>query len=306
MSISPSAPFIPPLPTALNRCYLIKIEGIIIMFKKPSTKALFIATLIGASAITFSASSFAISRTEVKQIVIEEAQRSTVPPALALAVAKVESDFQERVRSHKGARGVMQIMPATARGEFGVDADELWDPRLNIQLGIDFLERLYAQYGGEWELALSHYNGGTLKGGKGSYAKPHSYTKKYVADVMRWWQRYQDQANAWGVTQTANANISVDWVAVRSTKDKTEFYGDPDPQEDDEIEYKLQAKIKAAQTVPVMAQAYQYKKPLVTWSEPTVLTKTPQYRAQHSSNTNFWDRVSTARNSLDDFGTRTN
>ena len=279
------------------------------MYKTPSTKARFaaalIGALIGASAIACSTSSFAVSRTEVKQIVIEEAQRSTVPPALALAVAKVESDFQERVRSHKGARGVMQIMPATAQGEFGVDADELWDPRLNIQLGIDFLERLYAQYGGDWELALSHYNGGTLKGGKGSYAKPHSYTRKYVANVMRWWQRYQDQAEVWGVTQTANANISVDWVAVRSAENKADFYGDPDPQENDEIEYQLKEKIKAAQTAPFVAKTYQYKRPVVTWSETNILTETPNYQVQNTSNTNFWDRVSRARNNLDDFGPQT-
>ena len=279
------------------------------MYKTPSTRARFaaalIGALIGASAIACSTSSFAVSRTEVKQIVIEEAQRSTVPPALALAVAKVESDFQERVRSHKGARGVMQIMPATAQGEFGVDADELWDPRLNIQLGIDFLERLYAQYGGDWELALSHYNGGTLKGGKGSYAKPHSYTRKYVANVMRWWQRYQNQAEVWGATQTANANISVDWVAVRSAENKADFYGDPDPQENDEIEYQLMEKIKAAQTAPFVAKAYQYKRPVVTWSETNILTETPNYQVQNTSNTNFWDRVSRARNNLDDFGPQT-
>ena len=279
------------------------------MYKTPSTKARFAAALIGAlvgaSAIACSTSSFAVSRTEVKQIVIEEAQRSTVPPALALAVAKVESDFQERVRSHKGARGVMQIMPATAQGEFGVDADELWDPRLNIQLGIDFLERLYAQYGGDWELALSHYNGGTLKGGKGSYAKPHSYTRKYVANVMRWWQRYQNQAEVWGATQTANANISVDWVAVRSAENKADFYGDPDPQENDEIEYQLMEKIKAAQTAPFVAKTYQYKRPVVTWSETNILTETPNYQVQNTSNTNFWDRVSRARNNLDDFGPQT-
>ena len=102
-----------------------------------------------------------------------------------MAVAKVESDFQYRVRSHKGAIGVMQIMPATARSEFGINPDELWDPRLNIQLGIDFLEQLYAQYGEKWELALSHYNGGTLKGGKGALPNPMD-TQKYVADVFRW------------------------------------------------------------------------------------------------------------------------
>jgi hypothetical protein len=145
----------------------------------------------------------AASRSEIKRIVIEEAQRSTVPPALALALAKVESDFQEKVRSHKGARGVMQIMPKTARDEFGVAADELWDPRLNVQLGIDFLEQLHEMYGGRWELALSHYNGGTLKGGPGPNARPHGYTRKYVANVMRWWKRYAEQQDVWGPTVVA-------------------------------------------------------------------------------------------------------
>lgn len=150
------------------------------------------------------ADAVAATRTEIKQIIIEEAQRSTVPPALALAVAKVESDFQDRVESHKGARGVMQIMPKTARDVFGVAADELWDPRLNVQLGIDYLEQLYEMYGRRWELALSHYNGGTLKGGPGANATPHGYTRKYVADVTRWWGRYGEQQKVWG-TMIADA-----------------------------------------------------------------------------------------------------
>lgn len=278
-------------------------EGTQLMFQKFKPKSLIMALMIGTSAIAFSTSGSAVSRTQIKQIVIEEAQRSTVPPALALAVAKVESDFQERVRSHKGARGVMQIMPATALGEFGVDADELWEPRLNVQLGIDFLERLYAQYGGSWELALSHYNGGTLKGGKGSYAQPHSYTRKYVADVMRWWQRYQDQSEVWGGTQTANANISVDYVAVSSENEEAGFYGDPDPGGTGDIEYKLQAKIEAAHNSPVLAQAPGYKRPVVTWIAPTIITQSPSYTTKNMSGNSFWDRVSKARNTLDDFGT---
>ncbi len=93
----------------------------------------------------------------------------------------------------------MQIMPATAQSEFGIDADELWTPRLNVQLGIDYLERLYDQYGGKWELALSHYNGGTLSG-KGANAVPHVYTRKYVKSVLNWYHRYTDQARVWRVT----------------------------------------------------------------------------------------------------------
>ena len=139
-----------------------------------------------------------LSRTEVKIMVVREAQNSSVPPALALAVAKVESDFNPTALSTAGARGVMQIMPKTAKDEFGVDEDELWKVRLNIQLGIDYLAKLRRQYGGNWELALSHYNGGTLKG-KGADAEPHAYTKNYVRMVKRWQQRYTDQNQVWMV-----------------------------------------------------------------------------------------------------------
>ena len=77
----------------------------------------------------------------------------------------------------------MQIMPSTGRNVFGVHEDELWNPRLNIQLGIDYLAQLYHQYGRRWDLALSHYNGGTLRG-YGRHAKAHSYTRKYVKSVF--------------------------------------------------------------------------------------------------------------------------
>lgn len=158
-----------------------------------------LAALIAHAGIAFSASdAAAATRSEIKRMVVEEAMNSRVPPSLALAVAKTESDFQDNALSKAGARGVMQIMPATARGEFGVDADELWDPRLNIQLGIDFLERLYDQYGGKWELALSHYNGGTLRG-KGADATPHYYTRNYVTRVLNLYQRYKDQSDVWRV-----------------------------------------------------------------------------------------------------------
>jgi hypothetical protein len=144
-------------------------------------------------------------RSDIQRMIIEEARNSRVPPALALAVAKVESNFQSQAASSAGARGVMQIMPKTARDVFGVHEDELWDARLNIQLGIDYLDQLYHQYGRRWDLALSHYNGGTLAGGPGSRAIPHAFTQKYVADVLAWQRRYAEQAVVW---QTAKLDDS--------------------------------------------------------------------------------------------------
>lgn len=127
---------------------------------------------------------------DVQRMVVEEAVNSRVPPSLALAVARVESNFQPTALSPAGARGVMQLMPKTARDVFGVGQDQLWNARLNIRLGIAFLEQLYDQYGQRWDLALSHYNGGTLAGGSGRTAIPHSFTRKYVADVLHWQRVY--------------------------------------------------------------------------------------------------------------------
>ena len=138
----------------------------------------------------------ATSRGDIKKIVVQEALASRVPPSLALAVAKVESDFQSNALSSKGARGVMQIMPATADGEWGVDADELWDPRLNVRLGIDFLERLIDRYDGNWEFALSYYNGGSAVGDPGQ-ARVLPWTRGYVDNVLRWERRYAVQKRIW-------------------------------------------------------------------------------------------------------------
>lgn len=136
------------------------------------------------------------SRNDIKKIIVQEALNSSVPPSLALAIAKIESDFNPNALSSAGARGIMQIMPRTARTEFGVKSSELWNARLNIQLGISYIERLYKQYGYDWDLALSHYNGGTLKG-VGRYAKAHSYTRGYVRNVRSWQRRYKQQAIVW-------------------------------------------------------------------------------------------------------------
>jgi len=127
---------------------------------------------------------------QIQRMVVEEAERAGLSPSLALAVARVESNFQPNAKSWAGARGVMQIMPATAKGVYNVPADELWNPRLNIQLGVDFLKSLIERYDGRWDIALSHYNGGSAVG-----AAPNlrviPATRQYVADVLRWHRTYE-------------------------------------------------------------------------------------------------------------------
>ena len=129
---------------------------------------------------------------QIKKILIDQASGIGVPPTLALAVAKVESDFNPNALSSVGARGIMQIMPQTAQEEYGTAARSLWNPEINIQIGVDYLYKLFKQYDRRWDLALSHYNGGTLRG-RGGNAKPHSYTRKYVNKVFQWQKRFSSE-----------------------------------------------------------------------------------------------------------------
>ena len=159
---------------------------------------------------------FALTRVEVKRLVVETALDKNVPPSLALAVAKVESNFDARALSPAGARGVMQIMPKTAQDEFGVGEDDLWDARTNVRLGVRFLKELHHMYGERWELALSHYNGGSLNR-SGANARPHAYTRRYVDSVMKWQRVYDEQNTVWQVlsdqvepVQTAKATTYTD------------------------------------------------------------------------------------------------
>lgn len=129
-------------------------------------------------------------RQVIRVMVVEEADNMGVPPSLALAVAHAESHFDAFALSHKGARGVMQIMPATARGEYGIDPDALWDPRINIRLGLHFLNRLIRRYRGRVDLALSYYNGGS-RVGRYPNARVIPATQPYVDRVLALRSQYR-------------------------------------------------------------------------------------------------------------------
>jgi soluble lytic murein transglycosylase-like protein len=105
------------------------------------------------------------NRPYIKMLLIENARLSEyVTPALAIAVAKVESDLRSDAVSNKGAIGVMQIMPRTGLLEFGVKRKDLFNPIINIKIGVKFLDQLIKKYRGNIGVALSHYNGGSAVG----------------------------------------------------------------------------------------------------------------------------------------------
>lgn len=141
----------------------------------------------------------ATARPPICRLVIEEAERLDVPPALALAIAQAESNFDHLARSSKGARGVMQVMPATVRGEYALDPRILWRPRYNIRIGLHFFRRLLERYQGHVDYALSYYNGGSRVGDLPD-ARVIPATRGYVEKVKRLRAQYARDLERDGLT----------------------------------------------------------------------------------------------------------
>jgi soluble lytic murein transglycosylase-like protein len=120
-------------------------------------------------------------RAQFEPYVLQHAERYSVRPDLVRAVIQVESAFNPRARSPKGAMGLMQLMPATAI-ELGVRNP--YDPSENIRGGTAYLRRLLDRYQGNEELALAAYNAGSGAVEKyGRVVPPYRETRDYVKRV---------------------------------------------------------------------------------------------------------------------------
>ncbi|HET6198646.1 MAG TPA: lytic transglycosylase domain-containing protein, partial [Acetobacteraceae bacterium] len=104
-----------------------------------------------------------------------------VRPALVRAVMQVESGFNPYARSPKGAMGLMQLMPATAK-QYGVR--NAFNPADNVRAGVAYLRELLDRYQNNEELALAAYNAGPGAVDKhGQSVPPYRETRSYVAQV---------------------------------------------------------------------------------------------------------------------------
>ncbi len=132
----------------------------------------------------------ALSISEVKTLIVEQAEQKNIAPALALAIAKVESDFNPLATSSAGARGVMQILPKTAEDVFGVSKDRLYHAQTNIDLGLSFIKQLLAKYDQRLDIALSHYNGGSAVQGENGNLHVIPNTQGYVDKVLAYYRQF--------------------------------------------------------------------------------------------------------------------
>ena len=128
------------------------------------------------------------SPTQYDDIILSAAERYGVDPALVRAMVKAESDFNEAARSRKGAQGLMQLMPETARL---YNVANVYDPEENIEGGVQHLRLLLDRYRGDLRLALAAYNAGVQAVEKHGGIPPFSETKDYVRRVLTFHERYR-------------------------------------------------------------------------------------------------------------------
>lgn len=144
-----------------------------------------------------------------REIIVEQSRRHDLEPHLVAAVIKVESSFNHKAESKKGARGLMQIMPETGawaaemKGMDGYDREKLFDPRINVTLGTWYLSRLYCNFDHNIYATLAAYNGGQghvkrwldegiWDGSRENLERiPFPETRNFVVKVETTYRRYQ-------------------------------------------------------------------------------------------------------------------
>lgn len=122
----------------------------------------------------------------VDDFITEASEKHRIDRALIESVIKAESAYNPRAVSPKGARGLMQLMPATA-AELGVS--DAFDPQANIEAGTRYLQQLLVKYNRDLAKALAAYNAGphrvTQYNGVPPYRETHAYVVKVISEFNR-------------------------------------------------------------------------------------------------------------------------
>jgi soluble lytic murein transglycosylase-like protein len=139
----------------------------------------------GPAPASAAAKSDAAGAPSPEELVRSAAQRAVIPPELVHSVAKAESALRQDAISHKGAIGIMQLMPATAAA---LSADPR-DPKQNTEAGAMYLRELLERYDGDVAKALAAYNAGPGAVDKYKGVPPYRETRAYVNRVIRDYKR---------------------------------------------------------------------------------------------------------------------
>jgi soluble lytic murein transglycosylase-like protein len=126
------------------------------------------------------AKGYAVSTAEVEAAINEAANHHGVDPNLVKAIIKVESNFNPRAVSNKGAMGLMQLMPGTARN---LKVQNPFDVHQNVDAGVRHFRRLLDDYKGDVKLSLAAYNAGEKAVNDHRGIPPYHETQNYVRQI---------------------------------------------------------------------------------------------------------------------------
>lgn len=123
-------------------------------------------------------------RSPYGQLIYDIAVRHSVNPHLVAAMIHVESAFNPRAVSRKGACGLMQLLPETAK-RFGVKKKkDLFDPSKNLEAGVKYLKWLTKRFGGDTKKILAAYNAGEGAVDRFGGIPPYRETQNYVKKIF--------------------------------------------------------------------------------------------------------------------------
>jgi len=125
------------------------------------------------------------------EIISRSAARHGVDPMLAKAIVKAESDFDANAVSTAGAKGLMQLMPDTAKF---LHVRDVFDPEQNIDGGIRYLKYLLKLFSYDVKLAVAAYNAGENAVLKYGSVPPYAETRNYVKRVSKYHRQYKASA----------------------------------------------------------------------------------------------------------------
>ena len=138
------------------------------------------------SSITEQVSSFSrgtpFTQEQIDAAIDQAAARHNVDPSLVRAVIKVESNFNPNAVSRKGAMGLMQLMPQTARS---LNVTNPFDPQQNVDAGVRHLKQLMESYGGDVKLSLAAYNAGAGAVARSAGVPRFAETRNYVNRITQ-------------------------------------------------------------------------------------------------------------------------
>jgi soluble lytic murein transglycosylase-like protein len=120
-------------------------------------------------------------RSDLRRMVVRVSEERGLDPRLVDALVRVESDYDPQAVSRRGAMGLMQLMPETARR---LSVEDPFDPEDNVRGGTRELSRLVERYAGNLQLALAAYNAGEGAVAQYKGVPPYSETRSYVARIL--------------------------------------------------------------------------------------------------------------------------